>query len=114
MRDPSYAPRIASTIAPMSGARMNVSPISAARTPAERRALQIAACANAALTDQAHIRRHRRGQFKRVFQPYRERAQIAVVDTDKPGARVQHTRQVRAIVQLNQRLQTQLVRSRNR
>ncbi len=88
---------------------MNVSPISTALTPAASRRSTSCAGADAALRDQTAIRRQRAGQIDCVIEARDERAQVAIVDADDLRPRIEHARQVLAVVQLDQRLHAQLV-----
>ena len=96
-----YAPRNASTFAPISAARMKVSPISAVRTPSARNRAR-----SARVRMPLSLTKHTSGG---IFTANSSVCSSRTVNVRKSRlltpinrARVQHTRQVRAVVQFNQ------------
>ena len=99
--------------APGSGARMNVSPIRNARTPAASKRARSRGRLEAALDHHRASRRHRAEQLEPGLEPRDEGVEVAVVDADHGRARGERALELLGRVHLDQRRHVHLAPERH-
>ena len=100
---PGRGPRSRSTARPMSSARISDSPTRMAETPAASSRSTSAAGPDAALADESDPGRDLRSRSRKVrSRSVTNRRQVAVVDPDEVGTRVEDAGEVGLVVELDQ------------